>query len=189
MQQFVDPVIYHVKEFKRRLNLQTVPTFLFGYSLGGLIEFHALLNEQALFAGAIFCNPLIRYTKENALFKLLAQYCCSACYCCCTSTRLADVLIQGCKEARKNFQAISLPLLVFQGMKDNVVDKTFPKLFVDECSSEDKTYIKSPKSCHGLTCLLKEDNFYTILLWIHAHTLRTRVVNVSSVNINAGMPF
>jgi len=166
--QFVDPLIFHVKKLKEVLSLENIPVYAFGYSLGALFILQSLQREKQLFDGIILCNPFMKYAKEGPITRALARYCCSSCFCCGTSTRLADILIQGGNNSISNSPLITQPILIFQGMKDRIIQTQYSLLLFEKCSSMDKTYRAKHNSCHGLNCLLKETDLHEIWIWIAA---------------------
>merc|ERR1712198_639675 len=81
----------------------------------------------------------------------------------------AHVMFQSCKEIQNRFQEINLPILVFQGEKDEIVSPEASRKIFLESSSKVKEFILYPEAKHTLHIELKdikEDMFGKILQWI-----------------------
>merc|ERR1712126_8616 len=66
MDDYVNPVLYHISEVKSWPDCKDKPVFLLGHSMGGLISLFTLLKEQSLFAGFIGIGPLCEVSPSVA---------------------------------------------------------------------------------------------------------------------------
>ena len=76
MQDYVQPVLAHVKKVQRDYN--DLPLFILGHSMGGLITINALLAEQEVFQGVVLMGPLVMMNPIYAtpIKKLFANMFC-----------------------------------------------------------------------------------------------------------------
>ena len=80
--ELIDPIISHNKEVQKWTNCGsgTIPLFLVGHSMGGLISMLALIQSKEFFKGFIGISPLVSISPERAtptnifLAKQLQKY-------------------------------------------------------------------------------------------------------------------
>ena len=79
------------------------------------------------------------------------------------------LLISSCEVATDNLFKITIPLLVFQGEKDEYENPEGAKMMFEEVASVDKDFITYPEACHHLLIELEEvklDVFNKTLQWM-----------------------
>jgi len=196
MSEYVNPVLTHINSVKNLPENRNKPIFLLGSSMGGLISMFAILENQSLFSGFIGIAPLAKINTAVAtpfrmlLVKMFKNICPN-----CTWGKLggfkagyAHVMFQSCKEIQNRFEDINLPILIFQGEKDEIVSPEASRKLFLESSSKVKEFILYPEANHTLHIEspdIKDDMFGRILQWIEQ--LQSKSDYASKMNVPKGL--
>jgi len=145
------------------------PVFIFGHSMGGLITCSYLIDHQADFKGAILSAPAIKVSDSIspvaiAMGKILSWIMPKAGVLSLdaaaisrdpdvvdayindplvfhgrTPARLAAEILKTMMRVRSEMEKITLPLIIFQGSEDKLVDPQGARLLYSNAGSRDKT--------------------------------------------------
>jgi len=183
--EYVKPVLAHVKDVKSWPLNKNKPIFLIGHSLGGLISLYTLLEEPNLFSGFIGIGPFVDTTLVTpfqkfwiGILKIFMPMIEIGAMKGSTVTRDEDVvkrnsldpltyqggfrvghthvMLKSCANIQKKLNEIKLPILVLQGEKDELVSPEAAHKIVNDCSSTDKEFIVYPDAKHSLHTELPE---------------------------------
>jgi acylglycerol lipase len=155
---------------KIRNRMPGKPVFLFGHSMGGLIATHQLIDRQSDYRGAILSAPaliiqdgispvkiiisqiLARVAPQAGLLRLdpnLLSHDPEAVnayrndplvFHGRTPARLAVKLMNAMQRASQRMETITLPLLVFLGSREKIVNPGGARMLYDRAGSKDKTF-------------------------------------------------
>jgi acylglycerol lipase len=147
----------------------SVPIFLLGHSMGGLIALYYLLDHQPDFKGAVISAPTIKISDSIARVTIIIGKILSALapkagllaleangisrdpevvtayindplvFQGKTSARLAAELLKAMLRVTAEADKITLPFIVVQGGEDKLVEPTGAQMLYDKASSKDKT--------------------------------------------------
>ncbi|KAG9140405.1 hypothetical protein Leryth_018533 [Lithospermum erythrorhizon] len=193
--QLVDDVIEHYLKVKENPHLRSLPSFLYGESMGGAVALKVHLKQPSAWSGAILVAPMYKIADEMApswaltriligVGKLLPKHK------LVPQNNLADMAFRDSKKKEQSISAtgqctskyppnfflklVSLPLLILHGKADIVTDPSVSNLLYEKASSSDKKVILYDDAWH---CLLEGEPdemivkvFTDIITWLDEHS-------------------
>ncbi len=155
---------------KIRNNLPGKPVFLFGHSMGGLIATHQLIDRQSDYQGAILSAPALKIQDGISPLQIIASQILARVapragllrldpnrlshdpqvvnaylhdplvFHGRTPARLAMKLMDAMQRAAQRIETITLPLLIFLGSRENIVNPGGARMLYERAGSKDKTF-------------------------------------------------
>ncbi|KAH9675774.1 Hydrolase 4 domain-containing protein [Citrus sinensis] len=160
--RLVDDVIEHYSNIKEYPEFRTLPSFLFGQSLGGAVAVKVHLKQPNAWSGAILVAPMCK-TKYNVIvYKDKPRL------------RTALELLKTTEGIERRLEKVSLPLLILHGENDTVTDPSVSKALYEKASSKDKKCILYKDAFHSLLEGEPDDMiirvFADIISWLDDHS-------------------
>jgi acylglycerol lipase len=155
---------------KIRNRLPEKPVFLFGHSMGGLIATHQLIDRQSDYQGAILSAPALKIQEGISPLQIIASQILARVapragllrldpnrlshdpevvnayrndplvFHGRTPARLAVKLMNAMQQAAQRMETITLPLLIFLGSRETIVNPGGAQMLYDGAGSKDKTF-------------------------------------------------
>ncbi|KAH9795163.1 Hydrolase 4 domain-containing protein [Citrus sinensis] len=147
----VDNVIEIYTKIKGRPELQGLPCFILGQSMGGAVTIKAHLKEPRAWDGVILVAPMCK-----AVYNVI-------CYNDQTRLKTAFELLNATIDIEKQVGKVSSPLLILHGAEDKVTDPSVSQFLYEKASSTDKTLKLYEEGYH---CILEgepDDRIFTVI--------------------------
>ncbi|XP_060672573.1 caffeoylshikimate esterase isoform X2 [Ziziphus jujuba] len=147
----VDDVIEHYSKVKENPEYSTLPSFLFGQSLGGAVALKIHLKQPNAWNGAILVAPMCKIADDMVPPWLLTQILIGV-----SKFLPAMKLVPNKDLAEASFrdlkkrEMVSLPLLVLHGEADIVTDPSVSKALYEKAKSSDKKLKLYKDAYHSL---------------------------------------
>ncbi|KAH9675773.1 Hydrolase 4 domain-containing protein [Citrus sinensis] len=173
--RLVDDVIEHYSNIKEYPEFRTLPSFLFGQSLGGAVAVKVHLKQPNAWSGAILVAPMCKIADDMVPPFLVKQI----------LIGIANILpkhklvpqkdlAEAAFRDLKNRELVSLPLLILHGENDTVTDPSVSKALYEKASSKDKKCILYKDAFHSLLEGEPDDMiirvFADIISWLDDHS-------------------
>ncbi|KAH9739360.1 Hydrolase 4 domain-containing protein [Citrus sinensis] len=173
--RLVDDVIEHYSKVKEYPEFRTLPSFLFGQSLGGAVALKVHLKQPNAWSGAILVAPMCKIADDMVPPFLVKQI----------LIGIANILpkhklvpqkdlAEAAFRDLKNRELVSLPLLILHGENDTVTDPSVSKALYEKASSKDKKCILYKDAFHSLLEGEPDDMiirvFADIISWLDDHS-------------------
>ncbi|BBG99657.1 alpha/beta-Hydrolases superfamily protein [Prunus dulcis] len=139
----VDDVIEHYSNVKENPEFHTLPSFLFGQSLGGAVALKVHLKQPSAWNGAILVAPMCKIADDMTAYNVIA-------YKDKPRLQTAVEMLRTTEEIERRLEEVSLPLLILHGEADIVTDPSVSKALHEKASSSDKKLILYMDAYHSL---------------------------------------
>ncbi|KAH9739359.1 Hydrolase 4 domain-containing protein [Citrus sinensis] len=160
--RLVDDVIEHYSKVKEYPEFRTLPSFLFGQSLGGAVALKVHLKQPNAWSGAILVAPMCKAKYNVIVYKDKPRL------------RTALELLKTTEGIERRLEKVSLPLLILHGENDTVTDPSVSKALYEKASSKDKKCILYKDAFHSLLEGEPDDMiirvFADIISWLDDHS-------------------
>ncbi|KAK3425948.1 hypothetical protein EUGRSUZ_F02494 [Eucalyptus grandis] len=176
--RIVDDVIEHFSKVKANPDYRTLPSFLFGQSMGGAVVLKVHLKQPNAWDGAVLVAPMCKIADDIVPPWLVTQILIGVAKFLPKQKLVPekDLAEAAFREPKKREQ-VSLPLLILHGEADRVTDPSVSKALHEKASSKDKKLIMYPDAYHALlegepdeTILRVLDD---IISWLDEHSLKS----------------
>ncbi|KAF9590801.1 hypothetical protein IFM89_038393 [Coptis chinensis] len=174
----VDDVVEHFSKVKENQEYKSIPSFLFGQSMGGAVALKVHFKQPNAWDGAILSAPMCKIADNMVphwlVTKLLigiAKFFPRAKL--VPHNNFGDLAFGDLKKREQN---VTLPLLILQGEGDVVTDPSVSKALYEKASSRDKKILFYKDGCHAL-CEGDTDEtisqvFVDVISWLDEHSMR-----------------
>ncbi|KAF9663976.1 hypothetical protein SADUNF_Sadunf17G0108000 [Salix dunnii] len=136
--RLVDDVIEHYSKVKENPEFRTLPSFLFGESLGGAVALKVHLKQPNAWNGAILVAPMCKAAYNVIAYKDKPRL------------KTALEMLRTTQEIERRLEQVSLPLLILHGEADIVTDPSVSKLLYEKACSSDKKLKLYKDAFHAL---------------------------------------
>lgn len=194
---------HDLNHFVEQVKLQqpTLPLFLVGISMGGLIvvnyaEHHpedlagvvalapalgdtggspalrAILPVLSRFTPRVRVDPKLDLAKLTRDAELQTEYLADPLYQSKITPRIASELLKTIQETRAGAPKFRVPLMILHGTADTITSPQGSYEFFEMAGVEDKTYKRYEGAYHNLFVETNREEIYDdIAMWITAHTI------------------
>ncbi|XP_068636722.1 caffeoylshikimate esterase-like isoform X2 [Aristolochia californica] len=197
--RLVDDVAEHYSNIKENPEYRSLPSFLFGQSMGGAVALKMHLKQPHAWDGAVLvapmCKILIGMAKLFPRGKLVPQkdfaemafkdvnkrkmtkYNVVA-YKSKPRLRTAVELLRTTQDFENHLEEVSLPLLILHGEADVITDPSVSKTLYEKARSSDKKFHLYKDAWHSLLEGESDEMIFQVLddiiSWLDEHSVITR---------------
>ncbi|KAF2282701.1 hypothetical protein GH714_043701 [Hevea brasiliensis] len=136
--RLVDDVIEHFSKVKEDPAIRTLPSFLFGQSMGGAVALKVHLKQPDAWNGAILVAPMCKTAYNVIAYKDKPRL------------KTALEMLRTTEEIEERLGEVSLPLLILHGESDIVTDPSVSKALYEKARSSDKKLKLYKDAFHSL---------------------------------------
>ncbi|XP_019054262.1 PREDICTED: caffeoylshikimate esterase-like isoform X2 [Nelumbo nucifera] len=136
--ELVDDVIEQYRNIKGRPELNGLPRFILGQSMGGAVTLKVHLKQPDEWDGIVLVAPMCK-----AAYNVIA-------YSDQMRLKTAVELLKATKDVESQVEKVSSPLLVLHGAADKVTDPLVSKFLYEKASSKDKTLKLYEEGFHSI---------------------------------------
>ncbi|KAG5376755.1 hypothetical protein IGI04_041351 [Brassica rapa subsp. trilocularis] len=160
----VEDVIEHYSNIKEKPEFSSLPSFLFGQSMGGAVSLKIHFKQPNAWTGAVLVAPMCK-----APYNVI-------CYCDKPRLRTAVEMLRTTQEIEQQLHKVCLPILILHGEADRMTDPSVSRDLYEKAKSSDKKIVLYKDAYHSL---LEGEPDEVILLvlsdiisWLDDHSLQ-----------------
>ncbi|XP_010263961.1 PREDICTED: caffeoylshikimate esterase isoform X2 [Nelumbo nucifera] len=175
--RIVDDVIEHFSKVKENPEYQSLPSFLFGQSMGGAVALKVHLKQPKAWNGAILLAPMCKIAEDMVPPWLVKQILIGVAKILPKEKLVPqkDMAEMAFRDLNKR-KLVSLPLLILHGEADTITDSSVSKALYDKASSSDKKLCLYKDAFHALLEGEPDDAIFQvfddIISWLDERSIR-----------------
>ncbi|KAL0647791.1 hypothetical protein Bca4012_046082 [Brassica carinata] len=134
----VEDVIEHFSNIKENSEFSSLPSFLFGQSMGGAVSLKIHFKQPNAWTGAFLVAPMCK-----APYNVI-------CYCDKPRLRTAVEMLRTTQEIEQQLHKVCLPILILHGEADRMTDPSVSRELYEKAKSSDKKIVLYKDAFHSL---------------------------------------
>ncbi|XP_048625090.1 caffeoylshikimate esterase-like isoform X2 [Brassica napus] len=134
----VEDVIEHFSNIKENSEFSSLPSFLFGQSMGGAVSLKIHFKQPNAWTGAVLVAPMCK-----APYNVI-------CYCDKPRLRTAVEMLRTTQEIEQQLHKVCLPILILHGEADRMTDPSVSRELYEKAKSSDKKIVLYKDAFHSL---------------------------------------